>query len=125
MGYASKKRDFKSIQVNTEKYRWCFRHGSITLQSMDSSARQLEIVLVGWRDPWLCITGFQISEDGQTLQLQTDAVNEPQVVTAKFARQAISHGLEHGWNPDERGQRVYCAYKDLTFGQLESTRAAL
>jgi hypothetical protein len=129
MSYPKKKHGFKIIYVEEETFRWRFYSGptdsSLKLLGTISSGQPLEITLVGWRNPWFAISGFEVIEDGQKLVLHTDAHNEPEIVTPKFVREAILHGLAHGWTPNKPGQRLYGRYRDHAFSALSPRLGAL
>jgi hypothetical protein len=127
MSHPTKKRGFRVISLGGSTFRWRFSpgaaHSRLTLQGNKSSGRPLDVILVGWRDPWLAICGFREAE-GQ-LVLYTAARNEPEVITPRFVREAIMHGLANGWLPDERGPRLHCAYREGMFSPLSQDRQTL
>ena len=127
MSHPKKRHGFRAISVKGSAFRWrfhpCADNSHMTVQSATSSGRQLSIVLTGWRDPWLCLSGFNRVEGG--LVLHTEAQNEPQVVTAKFAREAILHCLSAGWKPEERGPCLFCVYRGGAFSALSSSLETL
>jgi hypothetical protein len=125
VSHPKKKYGFKTIHVEGDTFRWRFDSGpddsSLKLSGAVSSGQPLEITLVGWRNPWFAISGFDITEAGRKLVLRTDAHNEPEIVTPKFVRTAILHALAHGWMPNKPGQHLYGRYSDHAFSAL-STR---
>jgi hypothetical protein len=129
MSYPKKKHGFKIIHVEEEMFRWRFYPGptdsSLKLLGAISSGQPLEITLVGWRNPWFAISGFEVIEDGQKLVLHTDAHNEPEIVTPKFVREAVLHGLDNGWTPNKPGQRLYCRYSNRVFSAVSSQLGTL
>ncbi len=122
MSYPKKKYGFKTIHVEGDTFRWRFYPGpidsSLKLSGAVSSGQQLEITLVGWRDPIFTISGFEITEEGRKLVLHTDAHNEPEIVTPKFVREAVLHGLAHDWTPNKRGPRLFCRYGNRVFSAI-------
>jgi hypothetical protein len=118
----------RSIRIGDGIFRWRFRPGAkesaLVLHGSISSGQPLSVILGGWRDPWLNISGFRFDEGGDML-LETRAPNEPAIVTPKFVRLAILHALASGWRPLERGPRVYCLYSGGKFSALSARREAL
>jgi hypothetical protein len=129
MSHPKKKHGFKIIRVEEEMFRWRFYPGptdsSLKLLGAISSGQPLEITLVGWRNPWFAISGFEIIEEGRELVLRTDAHNEPEIITPKFVREAILHALAHGWTPDKRGPRLFCRYSKGSFSAVSPRLGAL
>jgi hypothetical protein len=101
----------RSIRIGDRVFRWRFRPGAkesvLVLHGAVSFGQPLSVILDGWRDPWLDLSGFHFDEGGG-LQLATRTRNEPAIVTPKFVRAAILHALTSGWTPLARGPRFYC-----------------
>lgn len=119
---------FRSIKIGDCIFRWRFRPGPkesvLILHGPVSSGRPLSVIMAGWRDPWLNLSGFHIYDSGG-LVLETKTRNEPETVTPKFAQSAILHALAKGWNPLERGPRLFCIYGSGQFSELSAQRETL
>ena len=107
MSYPKKAKGWRNLTLHNQKFRWCFvakaENSLLKLQGSSSSNQQAIITLQNWRDPWLSIG-------------ETDALpNEPKVITAKFARQAVAFALQNGWKPEESGSAIHFDYKDGKF----------
>jgi hypothetical protein len=111
----------RRILVNGHAFRWRFQPGFeesvLTVCGEASSGRPLHIILRGWRDPWLNITGF-VTDDSGALVFSTKTSNEPAIVTPRFVREAILHGLALGWCPYERGAKLFCIYEGGKWSEL-------
>jgi hypothetical protein len=122
MTHPKKKKSFRTIDVEGQKFRWHFRpsfdNSYLTLQSTVSSGEQLIIILLGWKDPWLAINDFHITDGGNVLDLYTAAQNEPEIITNKFVRTVILHGLANDWKPNDRHPPLYCVYSQGIFSSL-------
>jgi hypothetical protein len=118
----------RSIRIGGRVFRWRFRPGAkesaLVLHGAVSSGQPLSVILDRWRDPWLNISGFRFDESGGML-LETAVRNEPAILTPKFVRLAILHGLANGWTPSARGSRLFCIYSGGTFSELSARRETL
>jgi hypothetical protein len=107
MSYPKKAEGWRCITVESQRFRWRFVAGdkasNLILQGSVSSSQQVIVTLTDWRDPWLFV--------GQTAVPE----NEPKVVTARFASQAISFALAQGWKPEETGPPMRVDYRDRSF----------
>jgi hypothetical protein len=86
-----------------------------------SSGQPLHVILPEWRDPWLNIASFVINDSG-ALRITTNGWNQPAIITPRFAREAILHGLASGWRPHERGAKLFCIYGGGTWSELSPRR---
>lgn len=106
-------------------FRWRFRAGFaesvLTLCGEMSSGQPLHVILREWRDPWLNIAGFVIDDSG-VLIFSTNTWNQPAIITPRFAREAILHGLASGWRPHERGGKLFCIYESEKWSELSPCR---
>jgi hypothetical protein len=128
MTYPKKKKGFRTINVEGQEFRWHFRwhfrpcfdfHDSyLTLQGTVSSGEQLIVIM---RYPWLAINGFHLTDGGNVFHLHEAAW----IVTSKFARTAILHGLANGWKPNDRRPPLFCVYSEGTFSSLTPQREIL
>ena len=111
----------RRIVVDGNAFRWRFRAGLeesiLTVCSEMSSGQPLHIILRGWRDPWLNIVGF-VTDDSGALVFSTNISNQPTIITPRFAREAILHGLASGWQPYERGAKLFCIYEGGKWSEL-------
>ena len=118
----------RTIAIGDHIFRWRFRSGAkesaLILHGSVSSGQPLSVILVGWRDPWLNLSGFRFDESGDIL-LETGTRNEPTIVTPKFVRSAILHALAKGWKPLERGPRLFCLHSSGQFSELSAQRETL
>ena len=107
MSYPKKAKGWRKLIVDNQQFRWNFaakaENGLLKLQGSTSSGQQVIVTLSEWQDTWLSI--------GQSNVL----INEPQVVTSKFASQAIEFALQNGWKPDESGATINFKYKEGNF----------
>lgn len=119
---------FRSIKIGDRIFRWRFRPGAkesvLILHGPVSSGRPLSVIMAGWCDPWLNLSGFHIDDSGD-LVLDTKTRNELGTITPKFAQSAILHALAKGWNPLERGPRLFCIYGGGQFSELSAQRETL
>jgi hypothetical protein len=129
MTHPKKKKGFRKIDVEGQEFRWHFRpsfdNSYLTLQSTVSSGEKLIVILLGWKDPWLAINGYHLTDGGNVLHLHIAAQNEPEIVTSKFVRTAILHGLANGWKPNDRHPLLYCVYSQGLFSSLTQQRETL
>ena len=102
MARPKKKSGFRSIKVNEIEYRWRFLPSTpdsiLKVTLAETRGQTLVVNMIGWVDPWLSLSGFHFEDD--TMYLYSDAQNEPETVTSKFARKAILFALENGWKPE-------------------------
>ena len=107
-------RGFRPIVVGAHRLRWRFAPGAVdsTLTVVGPGGR-LVVTLVGWRDPWLTLTGATV--DGAELVLTTAAVNDPPIVGPGFVRAAIEAALALGWAPAARGPGFDLAHREGQF----------
>jgi hypothetical protein len=102
MSYPKKRQGRRAITVDGQHYRWKLWPSSpnsrLVVTGSKNGGQRLEIILLGWQDPWLAISGIQVDDAGMTLF--TDAANSPAVIASGFVRETIEFGLSHGWNPE-------------------------
>ena len=119
---------FRAISVGSRIYRWSFRtgakHSTLVLYGSVSSGQPLSVVLLDWRDPWFCITGFTVDPNNDVI-LNTCARNEPAIMTPKFVRSSILHSLANGWLPLKPKPRLFCVYREGNFSELSPTLGTL
>ena len=111
----------RRIRVDGDAFRWCFRTGFeesiLTVYGEMSSGQPLHIILRGWRDPWLNFAGF-VTDDSGALIFSTNISNQPSIITPRFVREAILHGLASGWRPYKRGAKLLCIYESGKWSEL-------
>jgi hypothetical protein len=110
MSYPKKAKGWRNLTFDNQQFRWCFvtqaKNSLLKLQGSSSASQQAIFTLQGWRDLWLSIG-------------ETDALpNEPKIITAKFASQAVAFALQNGWKPEESGSAIHFEYKDGNFVSL-------
>ncbi|MCC3410292.1 MAG: hypothetical protein JGK24_06375 [Microcoleus sp. PH2017_29_MFU_D_A] len=119
MTYPKKKKGFRTINVEGQEFRWHFRPSFdddyLTLQGSVSSGEQLIVIM---RYPWLPINGFHLTDGGNVFHLHKAAW----IVTSKFARTAILHGIANGWKPNDRRPPLFCVYSEGTFSSMTPQR---
>ena len=110
MSYPKKAKGWRNLTFDNQQFRWCFvaqaENSLLKLQGSSSASQQAVVTLQDWRNPWLSI--------GETDVLP----NEPKVVTAKFAIQAVAFALQNGWKPEKSGSAIHIEYKDGSFVSL-------
>ncbi|WP_216319609.1 hypothetical protein [Deinococcus aestuarii] len=93
MALTKKRRNFRSIVVADQPYRWRFTSkntGFLTVVQESGGGQRLVVALPEWQDPWLHV--------GNELR-----PNDPARITPVFAEQAIRRALELGWQPAAAG----------------------
>lgn len=122
MSYPKRAKGWRQITIDGRLFRWHFdgevvdrtaphpreTTAVLKLQGSASSGRQVRVTLSHWYSPWDFI--------GQLHRLN----NEPPVVTARFAEQAIRFALDHGWEPDVAGEPLNMMYEDKAFSCANS-----
>jgi hypothetical protein len=102
MSYPKKRQGRRAITVDGQHYRWKLWPSSpnsrLVVTGSKNGGQRLEIILLGWQDPWLAISGIQVDDGSMTLL--TDAANIPEVIASRFIREMIEFGLSQGWNPE-------------------------
>jgi hypothetical protein len=110
-------RGFRAIVVRGIRFRWRSRAGesdsALTVVGPERSGGRLVVVLRGWRDPWLALSGFAVA--GDELELRAEAGNEPSVVGPGFVRAAIEWAIDAGWDYRDRAGAVQAEYRDHRF----------
>ena len=71
MAYPKKRRGFRPIHVDGRDYLWVFAAGPmdsvLVAQPAARPGQRLAIVLRGWRDPWLALSGFTVVAEPVTM----------------------------------------------------------
>jgi hypothetical protein len=86
MAKPNKKRGFRPITVDNQKFQWRF-DGLVDVRPEGRKNNRL-LVDFGWYDKLLFVNGRKNEPPGF----------EPEVVTPEFVRQSISFALANGWD---------------------------
>jgi len=121
MTHGHNRKQMRTLTVADARYHWRFRSGAdgsvLLVQRVVRPGQRLQIMLPEWRDPWLNLSGFHLTEAGK-LVLHSDARNEPALVSPGFVRAAIDCALVHGWTPDRPGPIARVVYRQKAFSWL-------
>ena len=107
MSYPKKAKGWRNLTLENQQFRWRFipksENSILKIQSSSSSGKQAIFTLHEWRDVWITFGQSEI------------LLNEPKVITPKFAAQAVIFALQNGWKPGENGSSVYFEFMDGKF----------
>lgn len=116
MTFPTKSKGFRSINVDGHKFYWKFspspENSTLKIYSETSKNTALTVELPDWIDPWHSINGFSIDQE-KKMNLTTTRVNEPAIITSKFAQESISFALKKGWNTNL--EKMTIQYKNNHF----------
>src|SRR6185369_13497303 len=120
MTHPRKKKGARDLRIDADVFRWRFEPGAensdLIVRHLGHGHATLTVTLQGWRDPWLCISGFTVTPTTpETLVLHTSARNEPAAVTPGFVARAIRRALALGWDPAKGSACARLTYRDRDF----------